>query len=108
MNQFLGVDDEESYYVPNPNWHHHWHIDGFPDAIKQLQTGFCPGVNMLIKVGEVKNFTMLIGIYLSSTEQDNMGNFTVYPGSHLLLEKFFKEKGGVIKFLDGTFEGAPL
>lgn len=52
---------------------------------------------------------MLCGIYLSSTEQDNMGNLTMYPGSHLLLERFFREKGGVIKFLEGTtFEGIKL
>jgi len=94
MNQFLGVDDEDSYYVTDPAWHKRWHIDGFPDAIKGL------------KSGEVRNFTMLIGIILSEVPEDYMGNFTVYPAGHHLLEKYFTEQGGVHKVLEGTtFEG---
>eukprot|EP01125_Pyxidicula_operculata_P015729 TRINITY_DN5364_c1_g1_i1.p1 TRINITY_DN5364_c1_g1~~TRINITY_DN5364_c1_g1_i1.p1 ORF type:complete len:521 (-),score=83.35 TRINITY_DN5364_c1_g1_i1:80-1642(-) len=93
FNQLLGGDDEESNYVPLPNWEDHWHIDGFPDAIKGLKTG------------EVRNFTMLLGILLSDVEEDNWGNLTVFPGSHHLLESFFR----VNEILKGTtFEGIQI
>lgn len=95
VNQFLGTDDEDSNYIYTEHWPRFWHIDGFPDAIKQIQTGV------------VKNFTMLLGIYLSGTPEDYMGNFTVYPGSHHVLEKAFQEHGGAIPFLnrENPFEG---
>jgi len=97
VNQFLGGDDEDSYYTLTPNWEDHWHIDGFPDAIKGLKTG------------EVRNFTMLLGVLLSEVPGDFCGNLSVYPGSHKILEKFFREKGGIIKFVEGTtFEGIQL
>jgi len=97
VNQLLGGDDEESNYVVGPDWTEYWHIDGFPDAIKGLKTG------------QVQNFTCLLGILLSEVPDDFCGNLTVYPGSHLLLEKFFREKGGIIKFMEGTtFEGIQL
>lgn len=47
---------------------------------------------------------MLVGIYLSATPEDYMGNFTAYPGSHHVLEKCFQEKGGAIGFLN-DFQG---
>lgn len=39
------------------------------------------------------NFTMLLGVILSDVPQPNSGNFTVWPGSHLIYEKHFKEYG---------------
>jgi len=97
VHQLLGSDDEESNYKIGPNWNEHWHIDGFPDAIKGLKTG------------QVQNFTCLLGILLSEVPEDFCGNFTVYPGSHLILEQCFREKGGIIKFMEGTtFEGIQL
>jgi hypothetical protein len=39
------------------------------------------------------NFTMLLGVILSDVPEPNSGNFTVWPGSHLSYEKYFKEHG---------------
>ena len=62
MNQLLGGDSEESYYMVGKEWSQYWHIDGFPDAIRGLKTG------------EVKNFTCLLGILLSEVPDDLYGN----------------------------------
>ena len=41
----------------------------------------------------VSNFTALVGIYLSPVREQFAGNFTVWPGSHHVLEQHFREKG---------------
>lgn len=41
----------------------------------------------------VLNFTALIGVHLSPTRQEFAGNFTVWPGSHHVLERYFREHG---------------
>lgn len=43
--------------------------------------------------GEIQNFTALVGIYLSDVAQEFAGNFTVWPGSHTLHERYFREHG---------------
>ena len=58
------------------------HIDGYrtPD-------------NGLPDDGTVYNFTMLLGIFLSDVDAPLSGNFTVWPGTHLRLERYFREHG---------------
>jgi ectoine hydroxylase-related dioxygenase (phytanoyl-CoA dioxygenase family) len=41
----------------------------------------------------VLNFTVLVGVYLSPTRQEFAGNFTVWPGSHHMLERHFRDHG---------------
>jgi ectoine hydroxylase-related dioxygenase (phytanoyl-CoA dioxygenase family) len=36
---------------------------------------------------------MLVGIFLSDVRREFAGNFTVWPGSHYLLENHFKARG---------------
>lgn len=43
--------------------------------------------------GVIRNFTMLVGVYLSHVPHPYAGNFTVYPGTHHLYEKYFQEHG---------------
>ncbi|WP_051343673.1 hypothetical protein [Alicyclobacillus herbarius] len=50
--------------------------------------------------GTIQNFTMLVGVYLSSVRQENAGNFTVWPGTHRIFEKYFREHGAE-SLLDG-------
>lgn len=52
--------------------------------------------------GTIQNFTMLVGVYLSSVRQDNAGNLTVWPGTHHLFEKYFREHGA-----ESLLEGMP-
>jgi hypothetical protein len=58
------------------------HIDG----LYSPYNGVPPDVLVL-------NFTVLVGVYLSPTRQEFAGNFTVWPGSHHVLERHFREHG---------------
>lgn len=43
--------------------------------------------------GEIYNFTMLVGVALSDVPQSYAGNFTVWPRTHKIYEKYFQEQG---------------
>jgi hypothetical protein len=57
------------------------HVDGFPAPHNGVEEG------------TVLPFTMLVGVFLSEVKTEFAGNFTVWPGSHLLVEKYFNERG---------------
>jgi len=57
------------------------HIDGM----------YVPGNG--VPMGTLMHFTGLIGIYLSDVLTPDAGNFTVWPGSHRLLEGHFRQHG---------------
>ncbi|GGH62533.1 hypothetical protein GCM10008014_39070 [Paenibacillus silvae] len=76
----------------------------FP-TYEELPVKYTPHMDGILKVNEglVENFTLLAGVLLRDVPEENMGNFTVYPGSHQLYEKYFKEKGPDILFTDESF-----
>jgi hypothetical protein len=43
--------------------------------------------------GQILNFTMLVGIMLNDVSQPYAGNLTLWPGSHFLYERYFREHG---------------
>ncbi|HZU13527.1 MAG TPA: phytanoyl-CoA dioxygenase family protein [Chloroflexota bacterium] len=43
--------------------------------------------------GTIANFTALVGVFLSEIPHDDMGNFSVWPGSHRTLQAYFREHG---------------
>jgi ectoine hydroxylase-related dioxygenase (phytanoyl-CoA dioxygenase family) len=43
--------------------------------------------------GQLRSFTMLIGVMLSDMPGEDRGNFTVWPGSHLLNAAYLREVG---------------
>ncbi|MDB5085570.1 MAG: Protein involved in biosynthesis of mitomycin antibiotics/polyketide fumonisin [Bacilli bacterium] len=43
--------------------------------------------------GTIQNFTMLVGVLLSDLSESFAGNFTVWPGSHLLYQNYFQAHG---------------
>lgn len=43
--------------------------------------------------GEIRNFTMLVGVALSDVTTDYAGNLTVWPGTHHIYEQYFRERG---------------
>ncbi len=43
--------------------------------------------------GTIANFTALVGIYLSDVPNPDSGNFTVWPGTHHIYERYFREHG---------------
>lgn len=56
-----------------------YHIDGVPEPHNGLKS--------------FSNFTALVGVYLSDTPKNFSGNFAVWPGSHEILEKYFRDNG---------------
>jgi hypothetical protein len=58
------------------------HIDGLPTALNGVPADVL-----------VRNFTVLVGVFLSSVRGKFAGNFTVWPGSHHRLERHFREHG---------------
>lgn len=57
------------------------HIDGIPTPTNGMEGS------------EIQNFTALFGIFLTEVKSEFAGNFTVWPGSHLLIERYFQEHG---------------
>jgi hypothetical protein len=43
--------------------------------------------------GKILNFTALIGIFLSDIPHEFAGNFTVWPGTHLIHSDYFRQHG---------------
>ncbi len=46
-----------------------------------------------VPAGSVLSFTMLAGIVLSDVETPDAGNLVVWPGSHQVLERYFRTQG---------------
>ena len=46
-----------------------------------------------VPAGELRSFTMLVGIALSDVPTDHAGNLVVWPGTHRLYEQYFRENG---------------
>ena len=46
-----------------------------------------------VPAGEVRSFTLLVGVILSDVTTAGAGNLTVWPGSHRLYETYFRERG---------------
>jgi hypothetical protein len=49
--------------------------------------------NNRVRKGTIQSFTMLAGVFLSSTPNQFWGNFCVWPGTHRLFENYFKKNG---------------
>ena len=54
--------------------------------------GFASGTNGLDE-GKIYNHTVLVGVFLTPLRSEFAGNFTVWPGSHNVYEKYFRERG---------------
>jgi ectoine hydroxylase-related dioxygenase (phytanoyl-CoA dioxygenase family) len=46
-----------------------------------------------VPAGTIANFTALAGIFLSDLPNENAGNFTVWPGSHVNHAEYFRHHG---------------
>jgi len=46
-----------------------------------------------VRSKSISNFTALVGVYLTKTPRTYAGNFTVWPGSHQVLERWFRQRG---------------
>ena len=59
-----------------------------------------------VPAGELRRFTMLVGIALSDVSSDYAGNLAVWPGTHRLYEQYFNQNGHDI-LMRGGAEGMP-
>ena len=46
-----------------------------------------------VPAGEVRSFTLLVGVVLSDVTAPGAGNLTVWPGSHRVYESYFRDVG---------------
>jgi hypothetical protein len=67
-----------------PDFMNHWHIDGLSVPNSTLNG---------VPVGDIHNFTALVGVLLQDVPAENMGNLVVYPGSHYELQNHFRTVG---------------
>ncbi|PYS91602.1 MAG: hypothetical protein DMF64_11565 [Acidobacteria bacterium] len=63
---------------PAPPWPH---IDGFASDANGLDEG------------KIYSLTALVGVFLTPIRSEFAGNFTVWPGSHYIYERYFRERG---------------
>ena len=54
--------------------------------------GFASGLNG-VPDGKIYNHTVLVGVFLTPVQSAFAGNFTVWPGSHHVYEKYFQQCG---------------
>ena len=64
--------------------------------------GFAFGSNGL-RPGTILNFAAAVGVFLTETSRPFTGNLTVWPGSHHVYERYFRERG-----LRALHEGVPI
>ena len=61
-------------------WYEGPHVDGVPTDLNGVPND-----------GVIHGFTLLAGVMLSDTPEPDQGNFTVWPGSHLAMARWFDE-----------------
>lgn len=54
--------------------------------------GFASGLNG-IDGGKIYSLTALVGVFLTPVTRPFAGNYTVWPGSHYVYERYFRERG---------------
>ncbi|MDE0391143.1 MAG: phytanoyl-CoA dioxygenase family protein [Rhodospirillales bacterium] len=71
--------------------------------------GYHTPYNGLPDDGVVYGFTLLLGVMLSDVDEPLSGNFTVWPGTHRKLERYFRDHGvSSLKQGDVTTSGIRL
>lgn len=89
---------EEALGVENVEWDagqiavRRAHNHPEPVAPEPHLDGFASGLNGL-EGGRVYSLTALVGVYLTPVRRPFAGNYTVWPGSHHLYERYFRERG---------------
>lgn len=86
--------DKENF-LPVPYWNSMWHIDGFHSPDNGIPKG------------EIRNFTMLIGVMLSDVQEDFSGNLVVFPSSHHIIESHFNREGIIDQVKEKGVERIP-
>ena len=80
-------------------------LDDPPPALRPHLDGLYSPHNG-VPAGELRSFTLLVGIALSDVTTAYAGNLAVWPGTHRLYEDYFRDNGTDILQRDGA-EGMP-
>ena len=68
------------------------HLDGIPTPLNGVPTD-----------GQIHNFTILAGVFLSDCPAGDHGNFTVWPGTHLETARWLRAHGTSVSDPDAFF-----
>ncbi|CAF4087686.1 unnamed protein product, partial [Rotaria magnacalcarata] len=63
----------------------------FPQDVEDNSLAYFPWHIDNVYPGSLKGFGLLVGIFLNDTLAPDSGNFTVFPGGHLVLEEHFRK-----------------
>ena len=69
---------------------------GAPDAPLSPLRGHVDGIHTPdngVPQGTLASFSALLGVFLTDVPGENAGNFTVWPGSHLKMQNYFRAHG---------------
>ncbi len=72
------------------------HIDGLPSPTNG------------VPAGTLGSFTALLGVFLSDVPGPDSGNFTVWPGSHRVIERHLRDVGTESLLKGGGMPDVPL
>lgn len=75
--------------VPAPHWHSYWKIDGLP----------APATGPNDDHHFVRNYSLMVAVYLNDCLEENSGNITLWPGSHLGIQGMLRARGGTVAAL---------
>lgn len=67
---------------PIPNWQTYWKIDGLPAPASSGQEHF------------IRNYSLLVAVFLSDIHEQDAGNVVLWPGSHLGIQAMLRARGG--------------
>ncbi|HYN84288.1 MAG TPA: phytanoyl-CoA dioxygenase family protein [Pyrinomonadaceae bacterium] len=89
---------DEALGVSNVEWDkgqialrraHNWHEPAPPVAHLD---GFASDYNG-VEEGAISSLTALVGVFLTPVRREFAGNYTVWPGSHEIYERYFRGRG---------------
>ena len=90
LDEALGVDNVEwdAGQIAIRRAHNHPE----PVAPEPHLDGFASGLNGL-DGGKIYSLTAVVGVFLTPVRRPFAGNFTVWPGSHYVYERYFRDRG---------------
>ena len=86
----LSASRYSSDLTPLPRWNSYWKIDGLP----------APASGPQDESHIIRNYSLLVGVFLSDITEEMCGNVTLWPGSHLGLQALLRARGGTVAALN--------
>jgi hypothetical protein len=91
-------DDQEGWnlmpesrdLVPLPHWQSYWKIDGLP----------APASGPNDEHHFIRNYSLLVAVFLNDVPEEMLGNVTLWPGSHLGIQAMLRARGGTVAALN--------